>query len=224
MKQFKVKGLTFLFIALLITSLTGCSTTSSGFGLGMEGSEHWHNRASKAEKTAFWKTRSLNKLESSWDRQSYLGNSSRIREAISTELERRGLDGQMFYDPAADYKRQADARELGQALSAGLQSINQQNQKIQQSTPNVTYRQIGNTTYGSDGTSYRQSGNTTYGSDGTIYRQSGNTTYGSDGTNYRQSGNTIYGSDGTTYRQSGNTIYGSDGTTCRKVGNTTYCN
>lgn len=227
--------LVILTVVFLMTSLSGCSTTASGFGIGMVGSEHWHGRASKAEITALWRTKSLEKLENAWNRNNY--NKPKTRRAISMELERRGLDGQMFYDPAADYKRQADARELGQALSAGLQAVNQQiiagpgaGTTYQNNAPaviglqNITYRQVGNTTYGSDGTSYRKSGNTIYGSDGTSYRQSGNTTYGSDGTSYRKSGNTTYGSDGTTYRQSGNTFYGSDGTNCRAIGNTIYCN
>jgi len=231
-----------LSIVFLMTSLSGCSTTSSGFGIGMEGSEHWHGRATKADKTAFWRTKSLQKLEDSWNRNNY--NKPKTRRAISMELERRGEDGQMFFDPAADYKRQADARDFAQALSAGLQEVNRviqagpgagtayQNNAptVQNNAPtvigsqNITYRQVGNTTYGSDGTSYRKSGNTIYGSDGTSYRQSGNTTYGSDGTSYRKSGNTTYGSDGTTYRQIGNTFYGSDGTNCRAIGTTIYCN
>ena len=234
--------LVILTVIFLMTSLSGCSTTSSGFGIGMVGSEHWHGRASKAEITALWRTKSLEKLENAWNRNNY--NKPKTRRAISMELERRGLDGQMFYDPAADYQRQAEARELGQAFSQALQEVNRVNQAgpgagttyqnnapiVQNNAPtvigsqNITYRQVGNTTYGSDGTSYRKSGNTIYGSDGTSYRQSGNTTYGSDGTSYRKSGNTTYGSDGTTYRQSGNTFYGSDGTNCRAIGNTIYCN
>ena len=234
-KKFTSQCLVVLSIVFLMTSLSGCSTTSSGFGLGMVGSEHWHGRASKAEKTALWRTKSLEKLENAWNRNNY--NKPKTRRAISMELERRGLDGQMFYDPAADYQRQAEARELGQAFSQALQEVNRVNQAgpgagttNQNNAPavigsqSITYRQVGNTTYGSDGTSYRKSGNTIYGSDGTSYRQSGNTTYGSDGTSYRKSGNTTYGSDGTSYRQIGNTFYGSDGTNCRAIGNTIYCN
>ena len=230
-----------LSMVFLIASLSGCSTTSSGFGLGMVGSDAWFKRTSQAEQIAYFKSKSLQELKSGWSK-SYIHPTT--RSAISMELERRGLDGQMFYDPAADYKRQAEAQELGQAFSQALQEANRVNQAgpgagttnqnnapiVQNNAPavigsqNITYRQVGNTTYGSDGTSYRKSGNTIYGSDGTSYRQSGNTTYGSDGTSYRKSGNTTYGSDGTTYRQSGNTFYGSDGTNCRAIGNTIYCN
>ena len=226
--------LVILTIVFLMTSLSGCSTTSSGFGIGMKGSEHWMKRASNSEKTEFLRDKSIQQLKKGWAK-SY--RRPLTRQAISKELERRGGDGQMFFDPAADYKRQADARDFAQALSAGLQAANRVNQAgpgagttYQNNTPavigskNITYRQVGNTTYGSDGTSYRKSGNTIYGSDGTSYRQSGNTTYGSDGTSYRKSGNTTYGSDGTSYRQIGNTFYGSDGTNCRAIGNTIYCN
>ena len=55
----------------------------------------------------------------------------------------------------------------------------------------------------------------------------GNTTFGSDGTTYNRIGNTTYGSDGTTSNRIGNTqfINGPNGTTtCNKIGNTTYCN
>jgi len=228
------KYLIALSIMFFIGSLSGCSTTSNGFGIGMEGSEHWHGRASKAEITAYWRSESLDSLKRSWSKNH---RKPKTRKGISMELERRGEDGQMFYDPAADYQRQAEARELGQAFSQALQEVNRQNTAgpgagatNQNNAPtvigsqNITYRQVGNTTYGSDGTSYRKSGNTIYGSDGTSYRQSGNTTYGSDGTSYRKSGNTTYGSDGTSYRQVGNTFYGSDGTNCRAIGDRIYCN
>ena len=222
--------LVILTVVFLMTSLSGCST--------MKGHSAWFERASEVEKSEFLKKKSLEKLESGWAK-SY--DSPIVRRAVSVELERRGLDGQLFFDPAADNKRRAQdlatARDFAQALSAGLQAANSVNQAgpgagttYQNNAPtvigsqNITYRQVGNTTYGSDGTSYRQSGNTIYGSDGTSYRQSGNTTYGSDGTSYLKSGNTTYGSDGTTYRQSGNTFYGSDGTNCRAIGNTIYCN
>lgn len=228
-----------LSMIFLMTSLSGCSTTSSGFGFGMKGSPAWHNRASESDKSAFWQEQSLESMKSKWAKN--IKWPELVRRSISIELVRRGLDGQLFFDPEADYQRQAkaedNARAFGQALSAGLQAVNQQNlagpgagTTYNANTPpvigsqNITYRQVGNTTYGSDGTSYRKSGNTIYGSDGTSYRQSGNTTYGSDGTSYRKSGNTTYGSDGTTYRQSGNTFYGSDGTNCRAIGNTIYCN
>ena len=174
--------LVILTVIFLMTSLSGCSTTSSGFGIGMVGSEHWHGRASKAEITALWRTKSLEKLENAWNRNNY--NKPKTRRAISMELERRGLDGQMFYDPAADYKRQAEAQELGQAFSQALQEVNRVNQAgpgagtTNGSGPkNVTYQTIGNNTYGSDGTSYQTIGNTIYGSDGTMCQKIGNMTY-----------------------------------------------
>ena len=208
-----------LSMVFLIASLSGCSTTSSGFGLGMVGSDAWFKRTSQAEQIAYFKSKSLQELKSGWSK-SYIHPTT--RSAISMELERRGLDGQMFYDPAADYKRQAEAQELGQAFSQALQEVN----RVNQAGPGAgtTYQNNAPAVIGSQNITYRQVGNTTYGSDGTSYRQSGNTIYGSDGTSYRKSGNTTYGSDGTTYRQSGNTFYGSDGTNCRAIGNTIYCN
>ena len=41
----------------------------------------------------------------------------------------------------------------------------------------TTYRQYGNSVYGSDGSTYRQYGNSVYGSDGTVCRTYGNSTY-----------------------------------------------
>ena len=230
--------LVILSIIFFMGSLTSCSS--------MKGHSAWFENASEVEKSEFLQQKSLEKLEAGWAK---FYDNPIIRRSVSVELERRGLDGQLFFDPASDNKRraqdQATARDFAQALSAGLQAVNQQNLAgpgagtTYQNTAtalsrsqavavfgsqNITYRKVGNTTYGSDGTIYRKSGNTTYGSDGTSYRQSGNTTYGSDGTSYRKSGNTTYGSDGTTYRQSGNTFYGSDGTNCRAIGNTIYCN
>ena len=63
-------------------------------------------------------------MKSGWSK-SYVQPTT--RSAIPMELERGGLDGQMFYDPAADYKRQASAQELGQAFSQALQEVNRQN-------------------------------------------------------------------------------------------------
>jgi hypothetical protein len=197
----------------------------------MKGSPAWHNRASESDKSAFWQEQSLESMESKWAKA--IKWPELVRRSISIELVRRGLDGQLFFDPEADYQRQAkaedNARAFGQALSAGLQAVNQQNlagpgagTTYQNNAPTV--QNNAPTVIGSQNITYRQVGNTTYGSDGTSYRQSGNTTYGSDGTSYRKSGNTTYGSDGTTYRQSGNTFYGSDGTNCRAIGNTIYCN
>jgi|TARA_B110000305_G_scaffold238992_1_gene305696 hypothetical protein len=170
-----------LSMVFLIASLSGCSTTSSGFGLGMVGSDAWFKRTSQAEQIAYFKSKSLQELKSGWSK-SYIHPTT--RSAISMELERRGLDGQMFYDPAADYKRQAEAQELGQAFSQALQEVNRVNQAgpgagtTNGSGPkNVTYQTIGNNTYGSDGTSYQTIGNTIYGSDGTMCQKIGNMTY-----------------------------------------------
>lgn len=75
------------------------------------------------------------------------------------------------------------------------------------------YNRIGNTTYGSNGTTYQQIGNTTYSSSGNTYQQIGNTTYGSNGTNAQQIGNTTY-------------INGAGGAhrTCQHIGGQTFCN
>lgn len=86
-----------------------------------------------------------------------------------------------------------------------------------------TCRKIGSTTY-CDDESFRQIGNTVYGSEGDTYRRIGDTVYGSDNTTYRKIGNTTYSSDGTSYREIGNTTYGSDGSSFREIGNTTYIN
>jgi hypothetical protein len=58
----------------------------------------------------------------------------------------------------------------------------------------------------------------------TTYNQVGNSIYGSDGSSYNTVGNTTYDNHGNSWNKVGNTIYGSDGTTCNKVGNSLYCN
>lgn len=99
---------------------------------------------------------------------------------------------------------------------------------LSRDAPPVSYSTIGNTIYGSDGSTASTIGNTTYRSDGTTSTLIGNTTYRSDGTTSTAIGNTTYGSDGTTASTIGNTIYinGPNGTsrTCSNVGATTYCN
>jgi hypothetical protein len=100
----------------------------------------------------------------------------------------------------------------------------------------VTYKEVGNMTYGSDGKSYRTVGNRTLGSDGswarTIGSGSGSRTIYSDGTSSRTIGSgsgsrTIY-SDGTSSRTIGSgsgsrTINSSTRTSCRVVGTRTFC-
>jgi hypothetical protein len=73
----------------------------------------------------------------------------------------------------------------------------------------VTYTQVGNNLYGSNGTSCVVVGNN-IDCNGTTYTKVGNTTYG-------------YGDDATTYTQVGNNTYGygDNGGTYTKVGNTT---
>ena len=79
--------------------------------------------------------------------------------------------------------------------------------------PDTTYNTIGNTVFGSDGSTSTQIGSTTFGSDGTTVNQIGGTTFGSDGSTSQQIGNTTFikNSDGTT-------------TTCQKIGASTFCN
>lgn len=86
----------------------------------------------------------------------------------------------------------------------------------------TSYSAVGNTLYGSDGSSYSQLGDTIYRNDGTSYRNVGNTLYGSDGTSYSNIGNTTYSNDGTSYNRIGNYIYGSDGSSATSIGNTIY--
>jgi len=88
----------------------------------------------------------------------------------------------------------------------------------------VTYTQIGNTTFGSDGTSYSKIGNTLFGSNGTSYTKIGNTTFGSNGSSYTQIGNSLFGNNGTSYTRIGSSIFGSDGSVSTKIGNTTFGN
>ena len=86
------------------------------------------------------------------------------------------------------------------------------------------YNTIGNTTFGSDGSTIQRVGNTYYSSDGTTYNTVGNTTFGSDGSTMRRVGNSYYGSEGKIYNKVGNTIIGSDGSTIQKVGDTHFYN
>jgi len=88
----------------------------------------------------------------------------------------------------------------------------------------ITYNQIGNTIYGSDGSRMSKVGNTYYTNDGTRYSRIRNTIYGSDGSRISKVGNTYYSNNGTRYSQIGNTIYGSDGSRMTTIGNTTYAN
>jgi|TARA_B110000027_G_C16068725_1_gene277984 hypothetical protein len=175
-----------------MTSLLGCST--------IKGHSAWFERASEVEKSEFLKKKSLENLESGWAK-SY--DHSIIRQAVSVELERRGLDGQLFFNPAVDNKRrekdQANARAFAQALSVGLQEAN----RINLAGPGA-------------GTAYQNNAPTV--------QNNAPTVIGSQNITYRQVGNITYGSDGTSYRKSGNTVYGSDGTNCRAIGNTIYCN
>ena len=100
----------------------------------------------------------------------------------------------------------------------------------------VSYKEVGNMTYGSDGKSYRTVGSKTLGSDGswarTIGSGSGSKTVYSDGSSSRTIGSgsgsrTIY-SDGTSSRTIGSgsgsrTINSSTRTSCRVVGTRTFC-
>lgn len=83
--------------------------------------------------------------------------------------------------------------------SIGNGSMNEAQTKSKEFGRAAMYNQVGNTFFGTDGTSYSQIGNTTMGSNGTSYNSVGNNfTFGSDGTNYIHSGNTTFGSNGTT--------------------------
>jgi hypothetical protein len=88
----------------------------------------------------------------------------------------------------------------------------------------TTYNTIGNTTFGSDGSTIQRVGNTHFSSDGTTYNTIGNTTFGSDGSTMQRVGDSYFGSDGKTYNKVGNTIFGSDGSTIQKVGDTYFHN
>lgn len=71
----------------------------------------------------------------------------------------------------------------------------------------VTYTQVGNTIYGSDGTQYHKDGSTIRGSDGSRYDLRGSAAYGPGGIRYHQEGTGIYGSQGDRYNRIGNKIY-----------------
>lgn len=86
----------------------------------------------------------------------------------------------------------------------------------------TTYNAIGNTVYGSDGSSYYSIGSTIYKNDGTTYRAIGNTVYGSDGSTISSIGRSVYDNNGTFYNRIGNTVYGTDGSTATSIGNTLY--
>lgn len=88
----------------------------------------------------------------------------------------------------------------------------------------TTYNKVGNTTFGSDGSSIQKVGNTYFSSDGSMYNTVGNTTFGSDGSTMQKVGNTYFHSDGTTYNKVGNTTFGSDGSTIQQVGDTLFYN
>lgn len=94
--------------------------------------------------------------------------------------------------------------------------------------PPTSYSTIGNTTYGSNGSTATTIGNTTYRSNGVTSTSIGNTTYHSNGTSSTTVGNTTYGTNGTTATTVGNTTYinGPNGArrTCTNIGTTTYCN
>lgn len=64
---------------------------------------------------------------------------------------------------------------------------------------------------------------TTVCSNGKNYRQNGNFTYGSDGSSAQRIGNTTVNSNGTSFNHVGNQAYGSDGRICSTYGNVTTC-
>lgn len=83
-----------------------------------------------------------------------------------------------------------------------------------------------NNTYGTSNgtTTYQQIGNSTFGSDGTNSQRIGNTNFNSDGSRSTQIGNTQFNSDGSSGQRIGNSYFGSDGTRCNIIGNQTICN
>ncbi len=103
-------------------------------------------------------------------------------------------------------------------LAAGLMTIS-----------SLALAQTGNTNRISNGpTTYNQVGNTTYGSDGSIANRNGNTTTTNDGRSYNQIGTSTYGSDGSTGNRVGNTTFvqtpSGQQRTCQTIGTTTICN
>ncbi len=55
------------------------------------------------------------------------------------------------------------------------------------------------------------------------YTEIGNTVFGSDGSSYTKIGGTVFGNDGTSYTNIGGTTFGSDGSSCTEIGSTTFC-
>ena len=95
----------FLFISfLLLTSLlmNGCSTNAIGF----IGSSMWLDTAPQQEIDAYMKKQSLVELSRIWNSAKFTNE----REAVARELELRGLDPLMFYDPTADEIRSINKR------------------------------------------------------------------------------------------------------------------
>jgi len=91
-----------------------------------------------------------------------------------------------------------------------------------QTTRPDSWQVIGNTAYGSDGSSVQRIGNQFYGSDGSSAQVIGNQIYGSDGSSAQVIGNQIYRSDGSSSQRIGNQIYHSDGGSTQIIGNTLY--
>lgn len=85
-----------------------------------------------------------------------------------------------------------------------------------------SWQVIGNTAYGSDGSSVQRIGNQFYGSDGSSAQVIGNQIYGSNGSSAQVIGNQIYRSDGSSSQRIGNQIYHSDGGSTQIIGNTLY--
>lgn len=88
----------------------------------------------------------------------------------------------------------------------------------------VTYQQIGDTTFASDGRTFTRIGDTTFGSDGSTSQRIGDTTFRSDGSTVQRIGDTAFDSDGTTYQRIGDTTFGSNGVVCQRIGETLFCN
>ncbi len=88
----------------------------------------------------------------------------------------------------------------------------------------TTFNQTGAATaQSSTGVTYKRVGNTIYGSDGTVLQRNGDTITDNNGHSWKVKGNQIMGSNGVTYHRDGDKLIGSDGSMCKKVAGATRC-
>lgn len=84
--------------------------------------------------------------------------------------------------------------QMGNSLNDMIDIMaNKQSPKPSQEETTTTYNNIGNFTYGSDGSSYYNSGDNSYGSNGYSYHQTNESNgYDSNGSTYQRIGDYIY--------------------------------